>query len=356
MPEKKKQHFVSKFLYKRFATDAAQLLINLYQTKSNKIIYDIPLKDQSQEDYYYGSDLIFEEYLGITESAAAPVIEEMIANEYVPRSEDLKFRQLLHFIMLYEWRTKASVQNTENYLNEMFREVAKYDARLKPFDFENNRLKHKEPAAFNLAYYMESWVVATDLEPFLLINLTDQLFVISDNPLIKYNPYMQDRTCYWASNSILSKGLIYLFPISPRHYIMLIDPATYDVLSTENNLIIIEDSSDVDQINLLQGITADRNLYFTIPEQEDYLKDLAGKIANNKIDKVEKQLLDNPKKPGSKSLFAYQLYHKLSFFFSFIRTGEAAKIYDTSKQLFHPRNQNMVDFVQDLSDKKSNLL
>lgn len=167
---------------------------------------------------------------------------------------------------------------------------------------------------------------------------------------------MQERFCYWASNSILSKGLIYLFPISPRHYIMLIDPATYDVCTTENNLIIIDDNSDVDQINLLQAIAADRNLYFTIYEQQDYLKELATQTRNNKINKVEKQLLDNPQKTGSKSLFAYQLYHKLQFFFSFIRVGKEAQIYDTSKRLFHPRNQYIVDFIQNLGDKKSHLL
>jgi len=350
MPEKKKQHFVSKFLLKRFSSDDEKAFINLHNLKSGKAI-NVPIKPQAQEEYYYGSDLILENYLETTEVKAALVIEEMLIKGCVPPFDDLKFQELLHFIMLYEWRTKASVDQTEEYLNAMFREVSKYDSRLKAFDFDKHRLKHKEPAAFNLSYYMDSWVVAADLIPFLLVNLTEKHFIMSDNPLIKYNPFMQHRQSYWASASILSKGLIYLFPLSPRHYIMLVDPTTYDVKSNEADLIAITDESDIDQINILQAISADQNIYFAAPEQENYIASLAKEAAKNKIDKLQTQLLNNPQKPGSNSLFAYQLVHKLEFFFSFIREGKEAGAYDTNEKLFHPRNQAIVDHVMNMKDK-----
>jgi hypothetical protein len=178
MPEKKKQHFVSRFLFKRFSSDDEKSFINLYNLKSGKGI-NVPIKPQAQEEYYYGSDLILENYLETTEVKAALVIEEMLTKSWVPPFDDLKFQELLHFIMLYEWRTKASVDQTEEYLNAMFKEVSKYDSRLKAFDFDKHRLKHKEPAAFNLSYYMDSWVVAADLIPFLLVNLTEKHFTLN---------------------------------------------------------------------------------------------------------------------------------------------------------------------------------
>jgi hypothetical protein len=156
---------------------------------------------------------------------------------------------------------------------------------------------------------------------------------------------MQRRQSYWASSSILSKGLIYLFPLSPWHYIMLVDPATYDVKSNEADLIAITDESDIDQINLLQAISADQNIYFAAPEQKNYIANLVKEALKNKIDKLETQLLNNPQKPGSKSLFAYQMIHKLEFFFSFIREGKEACAYDTNEKLFHPRNKAIVDYV-----------
>ncbi|MBB6130021.1 DUF4238 domain-containing protein [Mucilaginibacter lappiensis] len=350
MPEKKKQHYVTRFLFKRFSSNPDQTQIHLYNLKTNTIIPNVAIKPQAQEAYYYGSDKVFENYLETTEVKAALIIEEIISGQCLFQAGNPKFIQLLHFIMLYEWRTKASVDQTQNYLNSMFREISKYDSRLKDIDFEKYRLIHKEPAAFNLSYYMDSWVVASDLIPFLLINETDQDFIMSDNPLIKYNPFMQKRACYWASNSILSKGIIYLFPLSTRYYIMLVDPETYEVFSTENDLIPIKNQSDINFINLLQCISADQNLYFAKIADENYVKKIAADAREYKIDKLVNQLLDNPEKPGIKTPFLYQLLHQLDFFFSFIRENKEAMEYNTENKLLHPRSQEILDYVLSLKN------
>ncbi|MEJ2901516.1 DUF4238 domain-containing protein [Pedobacter panaciterrae] len=352
MALKKKQHFVSQFLIKKFAIDQERKFVHLYNRKTDTVVNHALIKTQAQENYYYGNDLTFEEFLSVTEERAAPVIAEILESGLIPKIGDKRYSYLLHFVMLYHSRTKAQVDHTEENLNATLKALSKYDSSLQQLNLDELRLKHPEPAAFNLACFMDDWVVTADLHAFLLTNHTGKDFFLSDNPLITFNPFMQKRKYYWAANSHLSKGLILLFPLSPDHYLMLIDPYSYDVKCTAENRIHVDKASDLYNINLLQSVSADKNLYYRIAQEEAYIKSLAMEGLRNKKSKLISELVPCPGKPEAKCLFSYHLAHTLNLSFSFIRESEEAKAYDVTKQRDHPRNQEIVDWMKQVRLKR----
>jgi hypothetical protein len=344
MPEKKKQHYVSQFLLRNFSCEASEDLINFYDRKSDRTHRQAVIKTQAQEKYFYGEDLTFENFLGITEKKAAPVIREIFETGKLPPKEDIRYKRLLHFIMLYSFRTKAATEHTEDYLNAMMREYAKYSDELGQIDWNEYRLSHPEPGAMNLAYYMDNWVVGADLEPLLLVNLTNKDFFISDDPLIQYNPFMQSRKCYWNANSLMNKGLILLFPLHPKWYIMLYDPCVYDVL-VSRDLVVVDKSSDVYKINLLQTVYADRFVYFSDSLNERYVRNMAQDGGKRKLNKYIHKEVRHPE-TGRPALFSYYLPHKIDFYFSFMRDGKEAKDYDVHSKLEQVRSQEIIDWVE----------
>ena len=58
MADNKSQHFVPRFYLKRFTKHAK--LINLYNWRAGRGIFDASLKQQCCRDYYYGADLKME--------------------------------------------------------------------------------------------------------------------------------------------------------------------------------------------------------------------------------------------------------------------------------------------------------
>lgn len=344
MAEKKKQHYVSQFLLRNFSCGTDEKLINLYDRKNDRPIKQSPIKDHAQEKYFYGEDLVFENFLGETENKAAPVIREIFDTAKLPPRDDIRYKRLLHFVMLYAFRTKAAAENTEEYLNQMMKEYFKYIKDAPDIDWDKYRLAHPEPGAMNLAYYYNNWVVGADLEPLLIANITNKDFYISDDPLIQYNPFMQSRKCYWGANSLMNKGLVLLFPLHPKWYLMLYDPYRYDV-RVSGDLVIVDKSNDIYKINQLQAINCDRFLFYPDTLNERYIRNMSQEGARRHINQYIHKKIISPN-TGNPALFSYHIPHKTDFYFSFLRDGEEAKNYDPHTTMDHVRHPDIAEWVK----------
>lgn len=351
MPKYKNQHYVSQLLLKKFASDPDEKLTNIYNRRLQKVLLNKPIKPQAQEDYFYGKDGDFEEFLRITEDRVAPIINDVIKNALLPDYNTKRYSFLLHFIMLYHWRTKANVIKTEEHINRIFAEKTKYDPKFEAFHKNNYKIKHPEPAAFNLATFMDSWVITADLVPYIVLNYTQKEFIISDNPLVTYNPFMQRKEYYWAANSILSKGLTMIFPVSPFHCLLFIDSHFYDVKCTDKHIIYGDDENDIDLLNLLQAISADQNLYFSSEHQLDYVTSLNKQGQEHKKDNYVTKIISNPERPNSFMQLSYTIRHEIKKYFSFLRESQEAKIYRVEGILKHPRNEDIDDWINRILKK-----
>lgn len=105
MANKKRQHFISQFLLRNFSQKSNNKVIHLHNKKTNKTVENAPIKSQAQESYFYGIDTAFEDFLSHSECKASEAIKNIISEEKLPEQKTKANSFLLHFVMMYAFRT-----------------------------------------------------------------------------------------------------------------------------------------------------------------------------------------------------------------------------------------------------------
>ncbi|PSB29751.1 hypothetical protein C7B70_17685 [Chlorogloea sp. CCALA 695] len=101
-----------------------------------------------------------------------------------------------------------------------------------------------------------------DLHFKLIVNQTRKPFITSDHPVVLYNQFLEDKKSYGSNTGIACKGLEIFIPLSPSHLLIFFDGNVYKIGSKSNFLVVITSETDVENLNLLQCISANENLYF----------------------------------------------------------------------------------------------
>lgn len=345
MASKKKQHFVSQFLLKYFSVKNNLKLINLYNRDIDKLVENAPINTQAQESYFYGIDATFEDYLAHFEGKASAIIKRIIVEKRLPDYDHKDYGILLHFIMLFAFRTKKSVHNTEERINSAMKTLSKYCTNLQKIDFDKYRIVHPEPGAFNLARFMDNWVITYDLNSVLINNETKKDFYISDNPFIIYNPLMLRRKLYGLSSGLANKGLIIFFPISTKNYLMFYDSWAYETTEIAQ-CIELNKTEDIDNINLLQSISCDKNLYYSNPLDFEEVKYIAKLGHENKKDSYINDVFEHPFDKKKKRMLSYYLEHVLIPDLSFIKENNFARNCNDLVVLNKARNKEIENWIK----------
>ena len=297
MPANKKQHFVPQFYLKNFADDFNRKSIGLFHLDSKQVHQSVSIRSQCQEDYFYSKSLVFEKAVKIIEDFTAPVISEVLTTNKFP-SNDKWISILLPFIASLYGRTKVQKDVIDSFftiVGESVLEANREQFPIKDYSFsdfkKNYNLSFIEPAikAHNTTFL--SFPILLDLEAVLLCNKTYEGFVTSDNPIVFYNKLYENCKSY-ATTGMSHLGLKIFFPISSDKLLMLYDPKIYK-LKAKNRLIEISKIEDVREINKLQWLNADNNLYF-YPSSDECLQVRCGsnkfirfRQPNNKITSSE---------------------------------------------------------------------
>jgi hypothetical protein len=129
-------------------------------------------------------------------------------------------------------------------------------------DLEAVRIKMELPVLMPLLANVQSAVTATDLTLKLLVNKTAIQFVTSDNPVVRYNQYWEDRPGIshvgWAC-----QGLQVFLPISPSHMLLFYDGTIYKAGDKRSSIVEIPEEADVRQLNGLQWVNAQEVVLFS---------------------------------------------------------------------------------------------
>ena len=356
MANKKRQHFISQFLLRSFSVPTNSKSINLYKKGTGIVIGNAPIKTQAQKKCFYGDDTVFEDYLAHSENTASKVINRIKNYNTLPKVGTKNYSFLLHFVMMYAFRTKASVTNTEQKINSGIQKIAQFDETLKKIDFSKYRLAHPEPAAFNLAYHMDNWVIIADLSLGLLKNETTTEFVISDNPFVQFNPIQLSRKKFPNNGGLLSTGLIVFFPISPKLYLIYYHKWAYKINFDDDLSVSLTDDYDIHNLNLLQAISAEETIYFSSENKSQYIKNLADEASWHKKDKhINDDVVDRTN-PNKKLLLSYYIEHLYNPDFTFLKLTDAARNEKDSIGMNSYRNNEIVEWMEmDKSKLKSNI-
>lgn len=112
-----------------------------------------------------------------------------------------------------------------------------------------------------VAHALTTSLALSDLQCLILANRTDVPFLFGDNPVVLCNPYRQ-HIDYYGVLGWQAPGLQVHIPISPKHHLVLCDPAAYEWPRHHGCVVDVEHGGDVAQLNALQMHNAINALYF----------------------------------------------------------------------------------------------
>ena len=348
MPSNKRHHYVPQMYLRYFSKDGLNLRV--FSIKEKKMVTEsAPIDRQCYEDYFYSKDVKYEKTFSDIEGAAKPIIENIINYNSIPRKRHFdkstnihEYGRLLLFVLLQYSRTLFSVNNlnetangvTKNILNQYVK--SDKTKNISPDDLEKYKFSIDNAALLSIQNAMNGLVFLSDLECKLIINQTKTEFITSDNPVILYNKYynkelFNDLISY---SGLACKGISVIFPLTPKYCLIYFDSIMYKIGSKRlHDNVIITDEHDVNELNFLQIINANKTIY-SLNMKENYLIKLVVssiKFRNNYKTKVSTgDFIEN--KDGTRS--------------KMIVTANATIQYDTTANFLKIRKNIPVSYLR----------
>jgi Protein of unknown function (DUF4238) len=301
MPEKKRQHYVPQSYLKLFSRDKQHLF--LYHSESDKFFCS-NVKDLCQAKYFYGSDLEVENSFGPIEDEQSKVLKKIIDQQSLDNLTDNDKLYLSLFLLLQHTRTKQVRDSTIEYTEDLI------NGHIAPRLGITSEVKVK----FTGAHHNEmlvAWCGAEligDFHPYLVLNNTEKSFICSDAPVVLYN-YVKIRNEYLVGYQ--SPGLQIFCPINEKILLLLVDPLFYSVNAIDNYKIVLNDDSDVDEINKLQICNCLHNFFLSDESQLEDAKKLYFEVEKLKSSKrIEVSTYDRRYDKNSESTHEIIKFHK----------------------------------------------
>ncbi len=268
MDNKKKQHYVPKFLLRQFSELQSKKGIHLLNLKTNKIFLNSSLKGQCQKEYFYGKDQKLENRFMELEAISSQIIYRISKNptDIQSLSTEEKYK-LFEFMVLQFQRTQGAVNQT----NEMF------DTLLNNiFDLEKEHAENREKFGIKNTLHF-NLKLATEILPYVfdlkiaILESKDTEFILSDNPLFTINPFLKHKNWHGSGLGIGCVGVILVLPITPFQCLILYDSDIYRLNKEYLHQIT---KTDADRINNHSIYYAAENIYFYSEDTGKYIQNL----------------------------------------------------------------------------------
>lgn len=268
MSDKKNQHYIPQFCLRKFASDSNKV-INLYNLDSKKFIKNASIKHQACKNYFYGKDIAIENALAYFEDGVSKIFNKILRDSKLPQKKSEDYLMLLFFISIQHNRTKFAHDDMMGIHHQIMSILGKNFNHLSTLS-ENNWIYEKMSIAVKCISYLK------DLKMKLIVNKTTNEFIYSDNPIVFYNQFLEMKgRPEIGCNSV---GIEILLPISPFLYLILYDAQIYHIGKSQSDTIETYDNDDIDNLNRLQILSANSNIYFSKDSTQQYIE----KIAENK--------------------------------------------------------------------------
>ena len=261
MAEKTKQHFVPKLYLRNFAQGKK---FNIYNQKNDKIINNVSYEDQCYKNNFYGKDKFTENELSTIESSWGSAIKNILNDcENISNENEKLIKQFCCFQYL---RTEKAVLHTQNSLFDMTRKVIPILLKIEgkqATQQQTDSFAYKYSKAFEntekttqrqIKMAKDFFKKLYNLKMLILENNTDLEFITSDNPIIIGNEFQKEYGL-----GVDCMGIYFLFPLSPKIYILLYDYKIYTSINNKKKFTI--DKKTVQKLNIIQYENSLENVF-----------------------------------------------------------------------------------------------
>lgn len=350
-PKKKRQHYVPRLILRGFSADG--YTISLLAFRSEKRVDGASLKEQCYEDYFYGRDGGIEEGFAKLEGEFAALLGDLSQEhlDTVPLEETDKIRQFVHYQRL---RTAGAAADVNDFGEALAKSVLSKDARVADV-LDKVRIKAKKPQFESLHHAVTGFPLVLDLGVRFLLADKKKTFIVSDNPVVASNQYVEHhpvlREHPSGSTGLAVKGLQLFLPVSPRVCIALFDKGTYRY-GSDTRLTCRASSSDIQLLNVLQAANAQECIYFN-PSQLDEaelvrLRRERAKYEGWKVPKFsEGPLTRRPDGLLSQIIMSSAPELRLGAKFNFLKVTDDTTYEGYDRGILPPRSEKLLDLHEE---------
>jgi hypothetical protein len=258
-------HYVPQFYLRQFATasTAGARTICVHAIDRNATFRGASIKDQCYRPWFYGRDGEVESGLEQFESAAALAVRAVAESRVAPSMGSEHDQLLRLFVGIQNHRTSRRLSDLRTGDTKFVEVVFGGDPGAAEKFFGG------EFPGMNI-------IDLLNLAPLLIGGMADLSCIVvdsggagglltSDHPVVLYNQYCEAHGEGWGSTGATTKGLQVFLPLSTRACLVFFDPGTYFIPARSRDLPVRASPNDLDAINSLQVLSAERCLYF--PEE-----------------------------------------------------------------------------------------
>jgi len=274
------QHFVPQFFQRFFSFENNGKTIGMFETTRNVFKSHVKISSHLGRKHFYGRDGQLEEWLAKLESHSAPIFREMWEGEKLPIPQSPNHSKMLHFLIILDLRNPIHFKILKNFEQRLPNTKSKISEGNVSTDMipglqeqqsdkgKLNSLKSAEllvPDLLNLKYK-------------LIKNKTSNPFIISDNPLVMYNQFLEKRNWKFGSQRDFGlKGLQLFLPLNDSYMLAVYDSDIYKLGNKKEHIVLIDDKKSIDQLNLLQFLNSESTVNFNHKASEHYIRTLQEK-------------------------------------------------------------------------------
>ena len=346
MAKNKNQHYVPQFYLRNFSSTGRSL--NLLNISTGKIIVGDSIKNQCSEDYFYGRTILIEKAFGEIETNTGRMLKRVINDNYIPLAKTQDHTILQLFIVTLHSRTKYKLEE----MNEMVDRIGKSVLELHP-DVEKNLLDKLKiqldfPLHYSILNSLTRYHLIQDLQMHIFINKSSDNFITSDHPIVLYNKWAEDIKDFGAVG-LASKGLLIFLPLNPRKLLLLYDSNVYKIGNRKDVVTTINNSEEIKNINLLQWLKCQDNIYFFSENEQDKIKNNAK--VNIILRQQSKTSFTERKGPnGSKIIGGFSSKLKMKLNVNSIKIRKQSKQIKINEKIHAIRNPKLLDLVNEFGD------
>jgi len=356
--EVKRQHYVPRMLLRNFSKDGTRISLVV----DGKRIDGTSIKNQCQEDYFYGADNIMEKSFGNSEAKMAALLGDLAPGRFSDLTED-DVHELRLFLAYQHFRTRGAAEHISRFQGALAKAVLKSSAALnKDGELTADDLEDVDIGVEN-AQNQALWIgtkslpILFDLAIKFIATERSPGFVVADHPVVAYNQFAEHHPIlsrYPTGVGLAHKGLQLFMPLSPSMVLALYDPSTYEYGG--KGFVCKAGPGDVAFLNRMQAVNAFSCVYF----HEDRLDELAlsdlvkTRKRHPSIYKKETILGEMTDKPdGTKGQFIVNLNAQLRLGakLSFIRTVDGHSYEDYDGPSVPVRSWDMIRLAKEYGER-----
>lgn len=273
----KNHHFVPQFFQRFFSYENNGKTIGMFNTQRNLFKSQVPISSQLSSESFYGKDGTLEKWLSQLKTDSAPIFREMWQKEKLPIAQSKDHFKMLHFMVILDLRNPLHFKILNNFEQKLPTTKSKISEGnvstdmipgLKEHQTDQGKLNSLKSAELLVSDLLE-------LKYKLIKNTTSSPFIISDNPIVLYNQFLEKRNWKICSQRDFGlKGLQLFLPLNDSYMLAVYDPNIYKLGTKKQHVVTIDNKNSIDQLNLLQFLNSETTVNFSHTASEHYIDTL----------------------------------------------------------------------------------